>query len=269
MPAFLHEHSSETNSGDQKRSNHILIWLTVGVLIVGVLALRSRSASSSPGLGYPGNTPTGGGNTDNSGVGGAFGAIDQQLAGIQTQLSDVQNKNQQDLANLDTSWQQTFSGLASSQQQEQSQTQGWVTNLTDQLKQQLDTLAKLGSQTAANTQTISGLSQSDYSGQQGLSGSLIDQLNRNGEHIVDSVKSTTGGMLYLTNKGGVYADNGANFFGSYEGYAAHTKNPGAEIAGHGDFGSGHIQALAGGNYTITNNRGENYTFNPQTKAMGY
>jgi len=250
----LHKPGESDEQADQRHSNHIMIWISLGVLLVGVLAWRAAKAGSqAQSIGYPGNTPTGGGSSGD-GVGGLFANFNQQLASLQSDLADVEAKTMADTSAISA---------------QQATTETTVTNLTDKLKQSLDTLSKLGAQTDQNTQVTSSLSQSSSSGIAGLPSALIDQLRRNGEYVTDSVRSTTGGELFLTNKGGVYTSEGANFFGSYLGYANKTSNPGAEIAGHGDFSHGDIDALANGFYTIRNNNGENYTFNNETKAAGF
>lgn len=265
MLGFLHHKSSGESAGDDGASgtggdkHHLMIWLTVGVLIIGFLTYKRMSAQSSatPTIGAAGNSSTGSTGAGD-GVGGQVGYFNQALAGLQSQLTADESQNASDLASLDAS-----------NQAAQSAWDARLSGLTDSWAKISDTVANIGSQTQANTTVTTGLSQSDTQGAGGLTSALQDQLSRNAERVTDEIKSTTGGMLYLTDKGGVYTSDGANYFGSYLGYANKTSNPGAEIQGHGDFSQGHIQALAGGNYEIFNNKGEGYTFNQETKAKGY
>jgi hypothetical protein len=88
-----------------------------------------------------------------------------------------------------------------------------------------------------------------------------------GENIVQEVADPLGGWLALTNKGGVYTYGGAPFMGSYLGYADQTKDPAAEKAGRGSFTQ--IVPRANGGYTLIDQHGETYNFDPGTpKAAG-
>ena len=88
-----------------------------------------------------------------------------------------------------------------------------------------------------------------------------------GENIVQEVADPLGGWLALTNKGGVYTYGGAPFMGSYLGYADQTKDPAAEKAGRGSFTQ--IVPRANGGYTLIDQHGETYNFDPGTpKSAG-
>ena len=88
-----------------------------------------------------------------------------------------------------------------------------------------------------------------------------------GENIVQEVADPLGGWLALTNKGGVYTYGGAPFMGSYLGYADQTKDPAAEKAGRGSFTQ--IVPRSNGGYTLIDQHGETYNFDPGTpKSAG-
>lgn len=277
MLGFLHHKANADGSSETKAAgaggdkHHLMIWLTVGVLVVAFLTYRKMAAgasSATPTIGSAGNTVTSSGD-GGDGIGGQAGYFNQQIASLQSQLTDSQAQNATDLANLDSQFTTALAGETAADDASQSAWQARLSGLTDSWANISNTVANIGATTQQTATTVSGISQSQTSGQPGLSEQLRNQLASNGEKVTDVVQSTTGGMLYLTSKGGVYADNGANYFGSYLGYANTTANPGAEEAGHGDFSQGHIEALAGGNYEIFNNKGEGYTFNGDTKAKGY
>lgn len=92
-----------------------------------------------------------------------------------------------------------------------------------------------------------------------------------GEFITGAQFDPLYGWLDLTNMGGIYTGGGGagvgidlnNFGGSYLGYAGTTPDPEGERGAHGDFSGGQISINPDLSYTITNSRGEKYTFSPQ------
>lgn len=102
---------------------------------------------------------------------------------------------------------------------------------------------------------------SSASGPPGLSSSIMNGLTGNGEYIVDTVyQPVTGTWLYLTQKGGVYAEGGNGFFGSLFSLPPGTFN--------GRTASQIIPQPNGG-YTVIDTQGETYNFGPSGTGSDY
>lgn len=93
-----------------------------------------------------------------------------------------------------------------------------------------------------------------------LSADLVATMQAGGEELVSVQRSSAGGWLYLTSKGGIYNMGGSPFFGSYIGYASTQENPALESQLHGHFGAGGLVVLPGGHYELVNTGGETYNF---------
>lgn len=218
-----------------------------GVLIAYLtyrrMAAANSTASSSAIPATYGQSSTNA--ADSAGLTGQnVGIIENQLAGFAQQLAGFQTAQASDEA----------AATAATAQQN-----GVIAGFLAQLNNFGTTLTGIAAQ-GQTTATSAAATTGNDTAVPGLSAALVNQLQANGERITDTVKSTAGGWLFLTNKGGVYTAEGAPSFGSYLGYAATTGNPGAEIAGHGDFSTGHLIPVAGGHYTEVNSKGETYTF---------
>lgn len=233
--SILHPESGASSTGPKdKTHSKLMIALTVGVLVIGYMTYR-RMASSSSSTSAAAPDLTGSATMPNAGTGAVdVSGIEGQIAQLSQGFGDFQNQEAADIGSLNNA---------------QAQQQGLLSTLLDSSNQLSQSIAGLQAQ-APNTGAPVN-----------LAADAIAAMKANGEHIVDSVNEGAG-TLYLTNKGGVYTAGGAQVQGqgSYLGYAASTANPAAEIAGHGDFSSGHIHLGPNGAYTETNNLGENYTF---------
>lgn len=100
-------------------------------------------------------------------------------------------------------------------------------------------------------------------GPPGLPSSIINAMTANGEYIVSTAyQPVTGTWLYLTQKGGVYAEGGSGFFGSL------FNTPSGTFAGRTASQIVASNTAGPGGYTVIDTKGETYNFGPNANYAG-
>jgi hypothetical protein len=109
--------------------------------------------------------------------------------------------------------------------------------------------------------TSTGLPNSESGSPPPLPQQLQNAIAAAGEHIVGAYQDPTGGYIYLGSNGGIFNEDGSNYYGSYTGLTPNqqVQKPGTATG---------LNLSPNGGYTEVFSSGATYAFGPNTNTQG-